>query len=198
MPQMSAEEFERVPLRVHEFLAGVPLHDVWAVDLPRLRPGISLDEFLRAAGALPFKPSPVVRALLGIRFAIGRLLGWDRERDAIVGQSFAVRLTPDDLSKSLAPAGRREGLFRVVYRFENEQLLEVINRTVHGAALSALVDTGTAYRFYFAVYVRSVGRLTPVYMALIDPFRKWIVYPSLLGSLRAAWDRVFDATARLR
>lgn len=198
MPQMSAEEFERVPLRVHEFLAGVPLHDVWAVDLPRLRPGISLDEFLRAAGALPFKPSPVVRALLGIRFAIGRLLGWDRERDAIVGQSFAVRLTPDDLSKSLAPAGRREGLFPVVYRFENEQLLEVINRTVHGAALSALVDTGTAYRFYFAVYVRSVGRLTPVYMALIDPFRKWIVYPSLLGSLRAAWDRVFDATARLR
>jgi len=198
MPQMSAEEFERVPLRVHEFLAGVPLHDVWAVDLPRLRPGITLDEFLLAAGALPFKPSPVVRALLGIRFAIGRLLGWDRERDAIVGQSFAVRLTPDDLSKSLAPAGRREGLFRVVYRFENEQLLEVINRTVHGAALSALVDTGTAYRFYFAVYVRSVGRLTPVYMALIDPFRKWIVYPSLLGSLRAAWDRVFDATARLR
>ena len=198
MPQMSAEEFERVPLRVHEFLAGVPLHDVWAVDLPRLRPRITLDEFLRAAGALPFKPSPVVRALLGIRFAIGRLLGWDRERDAIVGQSFAVRLTPDDLSKSLAPAGRREGLFRVVYRFENEQLLEVINRTVHGAALSALVDTGTAYRFYFAVYVRSVGRLTPVYMALIDPFRKWIVYPSLLGSLRAAWDRVFDATARLR
>jgi len=28
-----------------------------------------------------------------------------------------------------------------VYRFENEQLLEAINRTVHGAALSALVDT---------------------------------------------------------
>jgi len=72
-----------------------------------------------------------------------------------------------------------------VYRFENEQLLEAINRTVHGAALSALVDTGTAYRFYFAVYVRSVGRLTPVYIALIDPFRKWIVYPSLLRSVRA-------------
>ncbi|HEU4939565.1 MAG TPA: DUF2867 domain-containing protein [Vicinamibacterales bacterium] len=193
MPQMSAQEFERVPLRVHEFLAGVPLHDVWAVDLPRVRPGITLDEFLRAAGAIPFKPSPVVRALLGIRFAIGRLLGWDRERDTIVGQSFAVRLTPDDLSKSLAPAGRREGLFRVVYRFENEQLLEVINRTVHGAALSALVDAGTAYRFYFAVYVRSVGRLTPVYMALIDPFRKWIVYPSLLRSLRAAWDASYAA-----
>ena len=193
MPQLSAQEFHRVPLRVHEFLAGVPLHDVWAVDLPRLRPGITLDEFLRAAGALPMTPSPVVRALFGIRFAVGRLLGWDRERGAIVRESFAVRLTPDDLSKSLAPAGRREGPFRVVYRFENEQLLEAINRTVHGAVLSALADTGTAYRFYFAVYVRSVGRLTPVYMALIDPFRKWIVYPSLLRSVRAAWDRVLAA-----
>ena len=52
MPQISAQEFERLPLRVHEFLAGVPLHDVWAVDLPRMRSGITLDEFLRAAGGL--------------------------------------------------------------------------------------------------------------------------------------------------
>ena len=34
MPQISTQEFERLPLRVHDFLAGVPLHDVWAVDLP--------------------------------------------------------------------------------------------------------------------------------------------------------------------
>ena len=33
MPQISAGEFERLPLRVHDFLAGVPRHDVWAVDL---------------------------------------------------------------------------------------------------------------------------------------------------------------------
>jgi len=64
---------------------------------------------------------------------------------------------------------------RSVYRFENEQLLEVINRTAHAAALSALVETGNVYRLYFAVYVRSVGRLTLFYMALIDPFRRLIV-----------------------
>ena len=34
MPQISAAEFCAVPLRVHTFLAGVPLHDAWAVDLP--------------------------------------------------------------------------------------------------------------------------------------------------------------------
>ena len=82
-----------------------------------------------------------------------------------------------------------DGLFRVVYRFENEKLVELINRTVQAAALSALVETANSYRFDFAVYVRSVGRLTPLYMAAIDPFRKLIVYPSLLRSVRANWDR---------
>jgi Protein of unknown function (DUF2867) len=191
MPQISTQEFEQLPLRVHDFLVGVPLHDVWAVDLPRTRPGVTLDEFVRAAGALPLKPSPVVRALLNIRLFVGRLLGWDREPDAPVRENFATRLTTADLSKSLAPAGTREGLFRVVYRFENEQLLELINRTAHAAALSALVETASGYRFYFGVYVRSVSRLTPVYMAVIDPFRKLIVYPSLLRSVRATWNQTF-------
>ena len=71
----------------------------------------------------------------------------------------------------------------------------MINRTVHGAALSALVDTGNAYRLYFAVYVHSVGRLTPVYMAFINPFRKLIVYPSLLRSVRTTWNQTFGKSS---
>lgn len=191
MPQISTQEFERLSLRVHEFLAGVPLHDVWAVDLPRTRAGITLGEFWRTANARLFTPSPVVRALLNIRLLVGRLLGLDREPAAVRWESFATRLTTADRSKSLTPAGTREGLFRVVYRFESEQLLEVINRTAHAAALSALVETASAYRFYFGVYVRRVSPVTPVYMAFIDPFRKLIVYPSLLRSVHATWNRTF-------
>jgi hypothetical protein len=191
MPQISALEFERLPLRVHAFLAGVPLHDVWAVDLPRSRAGITLDEFLRAAPGSPFTPSPLVRMLVDIRLFIGRLFGWDREPAATAWEPFAKRLTTADHSRSLAPAGTRDGLFRVVYRFENEQLLELINRTAHAGVLSALVETASAYRFYFGVYVRSVGRFTPLYMALIDPFRKLVVYPSLLRSVPANWNRAF-------
>src|SRR5215471_12083953 len=191
MPRISTQEFKRVPLRVHDFLAGVPLHDVWVIDLPRRRPGITLDEFMRAAGALPFTPSPIVRALLGIRVFVGRLFRWDREPGATAKETFASRLTTADLSRSLSPAGTREGPFRTVYRFENEQLLELVNRTAHAGALSALVETATAYRFYFGVYVQSVGRFTPVYMRLIDPFRKWIVYPSLLKSVRHTWNHTF-------
>jgi len=208
MPQISTQEFERLPLRVHDFLTGVPLHDVWAVDLPLARSGITLDEFLRTAGARSqvscnccendrsrkgslLTRSPVVRTLLNIRFFAGRLLGWDREPASTAWETFTMRLTTADRSRSLAPAGTCEGLFRIVYRFENEQLLELINRTAHAAALSALVETANGYRFYFGVYVQNVGRFTPVYMALVDPFRKLIVYPSLLRSVRASWNQAF-------
>jgi len=194
LPQISTGEFERLPLRVHDFLAGVPLHDVWVVDLPRTRPGITLDEFLRTASGRQFTLSAIARSLLNLRLLVGRLLGWDREPAATAWETFATRLTTADRSKSLVPAGTREGLFRVVYRFENEQLLELINRTAHAAALGALLETANAYPFYFGVYVRSVSRYTPVYMALIDPFRKLVVYPSLLRSVRANWNRGFGAT----
>ena len=77
MPQISRQEFEPLPLPVRELLAGVPLHDVWVVNLPRARSGITLEEFLRTASARPYTPSPLVRALLNIRFFVGRRLGWD-------------------------------------------------------------------------------------------------------------------------
>ena len=72
MPQISYREFERLPLRVHQFLAGVPLHDVWAVDLPNPRAGITLDKCLRAANERLFTPTQVVRGLLDLRLLIGR------------------------------------------------------------------------------------------------------------------------------
>jgi hypothetical protein len=193
MPQISAEDFKQLPLRVHHFLSDVPLHDVWAVDLPHERPGITLDEFLRASSAHHCKLSPGARTLLSIRLVAGRLLGWDREPARTKWEAFATHLTTADRSKSLVPAGTPEGLFRIVYRFENEQLVELVNRTAHAAALSALVETSTAYRFYFGVYVRNVSRLTPIYMALIDPFRKFIVYPSLLRTVAATWSKTFGA-----
>jgi hypothetical protein len=45
VPQISAVEFYALPLRVHTFLAGVPLHDVWAVDLPHPGERVTLAEF---------------------------------------------------------------------------------------------------------------------------------------------------------
>src|SRR5579864_992910 len=93
MPQISTQEFERLPLRVHDFLADVPLHDVWAINLPRTRSGIRLAEFLQRPSARLCTPSPVVRILLNIRLFVGRFLGWDREPAATACETFAARLT---------------------------------------------------------------------------------------------------------
>src|SRR5438552_4839718 len=164
MPQVSTQEFERLPLRVHTFLTGVPLHDVWSVDLPRWRAGVTLDEFLRTANnctldtcgcsnsSAVFTPPPLVRMLLNIRFFVGRIFGWDNEPATIV--TFATRLTDADRSRSLVAPGTRDGFFHVVYRFENEQLVVLINMTAHAAALSALVETVTAYWLSLGFYFR--------------------------------------------
>ena len=107
-------------------LAGVPLHDVWAVDLPRHRSGITLDEFLRAArrdsvravhrrASAPEHPSPGRPApRLGSRAESGpRPRPTPSPSRLTSGRRLAV---PGDGGRT------RRGSFRIVYRFENEQL----------------------------------------------------------------------------
>jgi Protein of unknown function (DUF2867) len=189
VPQISPKEFYAVPLRVHTLLADVPLHDVWAVDLPRLREGVTLESFIagRVRTCLVGRLSPPARALVRLRLFLGRFFRLEAEPRNPGVASFAGRLTPEDRARSLVEAGTPDGLFRVVYRFENEQLLEVHNRTVHGALLTALAETESGYRFYLAVYVAKASWITPAYMALIDPFRRWIIYPAMLKNIRAIW-----------
>lgn len=188
-----AQEFAALPLRAHAFLADVPLHDVWAVDLPRLAAPVTLAEFYRRAGASRSGAGfpPPVRALFRLRFLLGRLFDLESAPPNAGAASFVARLTPEDRAGSSLAAGTPDGLFRLVYRFENEQLVEVHNRTAHAAAVSALAETADGYRFYFAVYVANAGWITPLYMALIDPFRRWLVYPALLKNVRATWLRRF-------
>jgi hypothetical protein len=187
--QISAGEYRAVPLRVHTLLADVPLHDVWTVDLPRVREGVALDECQRILsqyqliGRLP----PLPRALFGLRLFLGRILRLEDQPKGAGAASFARGLTAEDRARSSLVPGTPDGLFRVVYRFGNELLLEVHNRTVHAALLTALAKTEAGYRFYLAVYVCKAGWITPVYMALIDPFRRWIIYPAILKNIRAIW-----------
>jgi len=191
MPQISEAEYRSLPLRVHAFLADVPLHDVWAVDLPRSRQGVTLATFLErsnqsTSGSIKRLSLPA-RVLFDLRLLLGRIFGLEAEPKDARAASFANRLTAEDRARSSVTAGTGDGLFRVLYRFENEQVLELQNRTVHAAVASALTEGADGYRFYFAVYVRTSNRFTPLYMALIDPFRRWIIYPALLKNIHATW-----------
>ncbi len=74
--------------------------------------------------------------------------------------------------------------FVSVYREPDEQLSRIANRTVTAFLHFSLVDRHPR----LAVYVRPRGLLGRGYLRLIEPFRRWVVYPALLaaGSRTAA------------
>jgi hypothetical protein len=69
---------------------------------------------------------------------------------------------------------------------------EIQNATVHAFLCQALREADAGYRLYWGIYVKPVSRFTPLYMALIKPFRHLVVYPAILGQLRAAWRRKYE------
>jgi uncharacterized protein DUF2867 len=155
------ETFRALPLRVHSVLEGVPLRDVTVTDLPGGGPGRSVADARALLDSASRSRS--VSALFALRRSMGKLFGWDR-----------------------VPGGSK-GPFRTVYESETEGLVEARNATVHAFLAFALEPTERGYRLYWAVYVEPVSWLTPVYMALIEPFRRFVVYPSLLGRVSDAW-----------
>jgi hypothetical protein len=184
-------EFQALELRAHSLLAGVPLHDVWRLDLPGGRPGLGIPDLReRLASESLRAASPLVRILFGLRTWLGGLFGWDREPPPGWGASFLDRLSPEDGERSLVAPGTREGPFRVLFVTPREAISEIRNATVHAFSVHALLEGPSAYRFYWAIYVLPVGRITGWYMRLIDPFRRAFVYPAVLRRIRAAWERV--------
>jgi hypothetical protein len=128
-----------------------------------------------------------VRALFALRWWLGRVFRWDDERHDPSSASYVHRLTDADRVQSLVRPGTRHGRFRVLYVLRHEALGEIRNATVHGFLSVALVHREQAYVVYVAVYVKAISRFTPLYMALVDPFRRFVVYPALGRMIQQAW-----------
>ena len=80
--------------------------------------------------------------------------------------------------------------FEPLYRTDDEFAAEISNQTVHGVMHLAWADKGEGrYQGQMAVYVKPRGRFGRGYMALIAPFRHWIVYPALLRQTERTWNR---------
>jgi len=188
--RIAPEEYLRLRLRAHSLLADVPLHDVWAVDLPGKTPARTIVD-LRAILIRENleRTSAAVRFLFGLRWRLGRVFGWDREPSGAPDESFLHRLSAADLDSSLVAPGTREGPFRIVYVSQQESISEIRNGTVHAFSVFALAQRPSDYRLYWAIYVRPVGRVTAWYMRLIDPFRRAIIYPAVLRHIRSAWSK---------
>ena len=184
-------DFQRLNLRCHALLSDVPLHDVWAIPLKGGGPGRSIQD----ARAILFgdrRPSNfAVRGLFTLRWALGRAFGWDDERHDPPSASYVNRLAEADRSQSQVAPGTREGPFRVLYVLGEEALSELRNATVHAFLALALTPSPGGYTLYLAIYVKPVSRFTTFYMALIDPFRRLVVYPALGRHAQQRWSRTY-------
>jgi hypothetical protein len=181
-------EFRELPLEAHALLADVPLRDVSATDLPGGGAGRTIGD-VRALTPTPGSAasSPVTRALFGLRLWLGRLFRWDRPEHDRAKDSYLARVSEALRSRSVPTPGTMEGGFRLLYQLEAESLAEIRNATVHAFLCVSLRARPGGYRLYWGVYVKPTSRLTPLYLAIIEPFRRFLVYPALFRQLRRAW-----------
>jgi hypothetical protein len=181
-------EYLALPLEAHALLADVPLRDVTAIDLPGGGPGRTLAD-LRALLPMPglLAASPITRALFALRFWLGRVFGWDRPRHDRADLSYLPRVSAPLRARSAIPPGTMEGGFRLLYLLDGESLAEIRNATVHAFLCATLHPRPGGYRLYWGIYVKPTSALTPIYMALIEPFRRFLVYPTIFRHLRRAW-----------
>ena len=189
--RVTRKEYLQKPLRAHIFLADVSLHDVWAIRLNGGGDGRTLGDFQAL-----FTPESLQRAnlvvgvLFKLRWVLGSLFGRDEEGSEPPASSYVHRLTDSELTRSLDEPGRTGSdiaPFRTVYSSETEALYELINATGHLFLLMAMESAANGYTVYWAIYAKKTGWLTPLYMTLIDPFRRYLVYPAVIGMVERTW-----------
>lgn len=200
MNKKTITDYLTLPLRIHSLLNGIPLHSLDYVNLPGGKPGMSILDIHDAIGfdrLQEYKYGPITNFLFWLRGQIGRLFAWDNANQLVEENSYLTRISESEKASSLVVPGTQKGINRILYCFQNEMVFEIINKTVHCFwVLASRPLEGEGYDLYVAVYVKRLNWRTPIYMAGISPMLKWIVYPSVLKSIRESWGKYpFDKIA---
>jgi hypothetical protein len=181
------------PWRIHELIDDFHLEDVWAMPTP----GRSEDFPRLLQVATSYDPesssSLAVRKLFGIRWRIGKLLGWDAPGAGVGSRvpTLRDRLPPELRDTSRLPAFAALP-FRSLYMLEDEFAAEIANKTMHGVMhLGWVPDGAGGYRGQMAVLVKRNGLFGSAYMSAIAPFRHRVVYPLIMRDVERQW-RAFD------
>ena len=197
---------ESGPWRIRQIAPDFTLEDVWALPVHGGADDFQtlIDNtvsFNPANGeSLPTRVLWRVRDRLGSWFGLGRISApTDGGLEDAAGRlpipgtnetSLTDRL-PDDLRNTAADLDFDSLPFVPLYRTDVEFAAELSNRTVHGVMHLAWVDQGEGrYQGQMAVYVKPRGRFGKAYMALIKPFRHWVVYPALMRQMEREWKSV--------
>lgn len=183
-------EFSSRPWRIHEVTPDFAVEDVWA--LPTFGRHDELDRLVRGfTSGTRDESARTYRALFAARWAIGRVLGWDRAEHGVGRRVESLR---DRLPADLL-AGRRGPdfatvPFRAVYQTDTEYVAELANRTVHALMHIGWVpvdDRSRTHRAVMTALVRPDGVLGRAYLTAIKPLRRAVVYPQLLRAIGREW-----------
>ncbi|NNM04552.1 MAG: DUF2867 domain-containing protein [Gemmatimonadetes bacterium] len=187
--RITSEDFAPRDFRVNSLLADVPLHDVWAIDL-KGHPAPTLEELGETfRGFSPFQATPAVMGLGMLREVVGFAFGWGDSRWADADASFVHRLSETDHQRSTTEPGTTFGSWRVLYACPEEGVVETLNGTVHVAVAATVGEGPEGPRLFLSFRVREVNWTTRWYMRLIDPARRFFVYPFLLRQFAHSWER---------
>jgi Protein of unknown function (DUF2867) len=189
--RIDPSEFRARPLRVHSFLKDARLEDVWAIRLPGGGAGRTIQDVRAVLIAGVASAPAIVKGLFRLRGQIGALLGWDRQNPAWSLESYVHRLSAADHAQSTTAPGTPDGRLSLIYRFENEQLSERRNRTVHAFSSLSFQRTPDGHLAYLAVFVKAVHPLTWLYMKAIAPFRRRLVYPAIIRNAQDSWVKLY-------
>jgi hypothetical protein len=195
------EAHESRPWRIREIVPDFKLEDVWALpvhgdaeDFPALLE-------LMASADPADADSRATRFLWRLRDRLGKWFDLGEISAPVDGDatdelripgtdetSLSGRL-PEDLRGTVADVDFGSLPFVPLYRTDDEFAAEVSNRTMHGVMHAAWAEQGEGrYQAQMAVYVKTNGWLGEAYMALIKPFRYWIVYPALMRQTDRMWN----------
>ena len=189
------------PWRIREIAPDFRVEDVWALPVhgsasdfqSLLDTMLSLDP--ESTSSLP------TRLLFRLREQLGRWFRWDDAGDKppIPGtdQNSLTHRLPADLRGTAADARFANLPFVPLYRTDREFAAEASNETMHGVLHLAWVDQGEGhYQGQMAIYVKPRGLFGQGYMALIKPFRHFIVYPALMRYIARAWEARTSSAVR--
>jgi hypothetical protein len=191
------------PWRIREVAPDFTVEDVWALPVHGGAEDFqALVELMASldptnSGSFPTRLLWCVRDRLGSWFGLGRTSapgdsGWDDVAGKLpipgTNQTSMTERLPDDLRNTAVDMDFGSTPFAPLYRTDAEFAAELSNRTVHAVMHLAWVDHGEGrYQGQMAVYVKPRGALGTGYMALIKPFRYWVVYPALMRQIERTW-----------
>lgn len=212
--RISNATHESRPWRIREIAPDFTLEDVW--ELPIQGGAEDVEAAFELARSLDpaNSESRATRFLWDLRDRLGNWFDLGRVSTPIDGDhggaahklpipgtsetSLSDRL-PEDLRDTAADVDLGSLPFVPLYRTDDEFAAEISNQTVHAVMHLAWVDRGEGrYQAQMAVYVKPRGSFGKAYMALIKPFRYWIVYPALMRQVERAWNTRSRPTGNLR